>query len=109
MKPKNKSAVALGRLGGLKKSTAKTEANKQKALNRWAKVRTEQIAKGSMVRLVNFHKDRRLTRVLSMHPSGTAVVLTEARGGYFHWNIGDIELEPRVERHARLAKEAIGF
>lgn len=65
------------------------------------------IRNGSMVRLVKPCKDRRWVRVKSR--SDTAVVLAEARDGYFAWNISDVELEPDSVRHTRLAKEAIGF
>ena len=39
MKKKNPAAVALGRLGGKVMSEAKREANRARALKRWADVR----------------------------------------------------------------------
>ena len=37
--PKNPHAVALGRKGGQAKSMAKTQANREKMLKRWAKTK----------------------------------------------------------------------
>ena len=65
--------------------------------------------KGTRCRLVSMHNDNRWTRIKALSPDGTAASLEESRAGYLTWNLGDLEIESKTERHARIAKEAIGF
>lgn len=47
------------------------------------------IKTGDLVKLINYHKDNRPAIV--DHIKGESVVLKESRGGYFIWNIFDVE------------------
>lgn len=45
---------------------------------------------GDKVRLIDYHEDNRPTTILGLIES--SCVLEESRGGYYNWNLGDIEL-----------------
>lgn len=52
---------------------------------------------GDTCRLVSCHEDRRWTKIKYVSRNGSGVAFEEQRGGYYYWDIEDIEIKMKMK------------